>query len=73
MMQQMAAQPSYSGMDQMGQMPQNYQNNSSVPMLGGNMQQQNMQRSAPMPAANMAQGLGQGAMSNKDLEMMRRR
>jgi hypothetical protein len=42
-----------------------------VPMLGAPMQQQGQfgGRSAPMPTVG---GMGQGAMSNKDLEMMRR-
>jgi hypothetical protein len=43
-----------------------------VPMLGAPMQQQGqmIRPSAPMPTVG---GMGQGAMSNKDLEMMRRR
>lgn len=43
-----------------------------VPMLGAPMQQQGQMArpSAPMPTVG---GMGQGAMSNKDLEMMRRR
>lgn len=42
-----------------------------VPMLGAPMQQQGQfgGRGVPMPTVG---GMGQGAMSNKDLEMMRR-
>jgi hypothetical protein len=42
-----------------------------VPMLGAPMQQQGqlVRPSAPMPTVG---GMGQGAISNKDLEMMRR-
>jgi hypothetical protein len=46
-------------------------NQQPVPMLGAPMQQQGqmIRPSAPMPTVG---GMGQGAMSNRDLEMMRR-